>query len=98
MRDFTEEEKELITNTRITIDCFEKWSDYHYEQVRLENFPHPALEKGKTCIAIFYPTTIMESHINCCEEVRTKYLETKDEHYFDILIHLLPNSYKVVKI
>ena len=81
----------------ITIGCFEKWNDYHYEQVRLENFPHPAL-KGKICTAIFYPTTIMESHINCCEEVRTKYLETKNEHYFDILIHLLPNSYKVVEL
>lgn len=25
-------------------------------------------------------------------------LETKNEHYFDILIHLLPSSYKVVKL
>ena len=98
MRDFTPEEKELIINTPLTIDCFETWNDYHYEQVRLENFHHPVLEKGKTCTAIFYPTKIMESHINCCEEVRTKYLETKNEHYFDILIHLLPNSYKVVKL
>ena len=98
MKDFTPEEKELIINTKITIECFEKWNDYHYEQVRLEHFPHPSLKKGKTCTAIFYPTTIMESHINCCEEVRTKYLETKDEHYFDILVHLLPSSYKVVKL
>lgn len=97
MRDFTAEEKELIINTPITIECFERWNDYHYEQVILKNFHHPAV-KGRTCTAIFYPTTIMESHINCCEEVRTKYLETKDEHYFDILIHLLPNSYKVVNL
>ena len=97
MRDFTPEEKELIVNTPITIECFEKWNDYKYEQIRLENFPHP-VKKGKTCIVIFYPTTIWESHIRYCEEVRTKYLETKDEHYFDILICLLPNSYKVVKL
>ena len=27
MRDFTPEEKELIINTPITIECFEKWAD-----------------------------------------------------------------------
>ena len=97
MRDFTPEEKELIISTQITIDCFEKWNDYHYEQIKLEHFPHPAL-KGRKCTAFLYPTALMESLVIQCEEVRTKYLETKDEHYFDILIHLLPNSYKVVKL
>lgn len=29
---------------------------------------------------------------------RRKYLQTKNEHYFDILVRLLPNSYKVVKL
>ncbi len=39
-----------------------------------------------------------ESLARYCEEVRFKYLQTKNEHYFDILVHLLPNSYKVVKL
>ena len=45
-----------------------------------------------------YVDDIWDSIINHCETLRKRYLETKDEHYFDILIHLLPNSYKVVKL
>ena len=95
MRKFTEEEKELIVNTPITIECFEKWEDYHYEQIIVKNFPY---SKGKKGTCILYPSTIYESLARQCEEVRFKYLETKNEHYFDILVHLLPNSYKVVKL
>ncbi len=94
MRKFTEEEKELIVNTPITIECFEKWEDYHYEQIKIENFPY----EGKRFTCYLYPTTVYESLTRYCEEVRLKYLETKNEHYFDILVHLLPNSYKVVKL
>lgn len=68
MRNFTPEEKELIVNTEITPDCFEKWEDYHFESMARD------------------------------EAVRRKYLQTKNKHYFDILIRLLPNSYKVVKL
>ena len=32
------------------------------------------------------------------ENVRQKYLRTKDERYFTELVRLLPNSYKVVKL
>ena len=32
------------------------------------------------------------------EDVRREYLQTKDEQYFIELVHLLPNSYKVVKL
>ena len=95
MRDFTAEEKELIVNTPITIESFEKWEDYHYEQIKIENFPY-SKEKQVTCF--LYPTTVYESLARYCEEIRFKYLETKNEHYFDILIHLLPNTYKVVKL
>ena len=43
-RKLTPEEKELIINTPITIDCFEKWNDYKYEQIILENFPNMGKE------------------------------------------------------
>lgn len=101
MRDFTQKEKELIVNTTITIDCFEKWNGYHCEQIEqivLENFPDPALKKGHTHTAVLYPISCFECMARDCEVVRRKYLQTKDEHYFDILVHLLPNSYKVVKL
>lgn len=95
MRDFTPEEKEKIVSTPITIECFEKWEDYHYEEIKIKNFPY-SKEKRVTCY--LYPTTVYESLARNCEEVRLKYLETKNEHYFDMLVRLLPNSYKVVKL
>lgn len=97
MRNFTPEEKELIVNTEITPDCFEKWEDYHYEEIELEHFPHPHIE-GQFCTIALYPTSCFESMARDCEVVRRKYLQTKNEHYFDILIRLLPNSYKVVNL
>lgn len=97
MREFTPEEKELIVNTPITPDVFEKWEDYKYEEIKVKNFPHP-YEKWKTCTLVLYPTTLFESLIRDCEAIRQKYLETKNEHYLDMLLYLLPNSYKVVKL
>jgi len=93
----TDEEKQLIVNTPINESCFEKWEDYHYEEIRLENFEHPT-KKGRKCTLCLYPTTLYESIIRDCEAIRRKYIETKNEHYFDILVCLLPRSYKVVKI
>ena len=46
MRDFTPEEKELIVNTEITVDCFEKWEDYKYEEIKIENFPYSKRKKS----------------------------------------------------
>lgn len=97
MRNFTPEEKELIVNTEITPDCFEKWEDYHYEEIELKHFPHPHIE-GQFCTIALYPTSCFESMARDCEAVRRKYLQTKNEHYFDILVRLLPNSYKVVNL
>lgn len=92
----TEEEKQLIVNTPIDESCFEKWEDYHYEEIRVENFEYPG-EKWRKCTLFLYPTSIYENTIRQCEAIRQKYLKTKNEHYFDVLIHLLPKSYKVVK-
>ena len=93
----TAEEKELIINTPIDESCFEKWEDYHYEEVKIKNFNHPA-EKWRKCTLCLYPTSIYESIIRDCEAIRQKYIETKNEHYFDMLVHLLPRAYKVVKL
>lgn len=92
----TDEEKRLIVNTPIDESCFEKWEDYHYEEIRLEHFEYPN-EKWKKCTLLLYPTTIYESIIRDCEAIRQKYIKTKNEHYFDILVHLLPQSYKGAK-
>ena len=40
----------------------------------------------------------IETTARDCEILRLKYLETKNEHYFDVLVHQLPASYKVVKL
>ena len=93
----TEEEKQLIVNTPINESCFEKWEDYHYEEIRVENFEHPT-EKWRKCTICLYPTSLYESIIRDCEVIRRKYIETKNEYYFDILVCLLPKLYKVVKI
>lgn len=93
----TDAEKKLITETPITFDCFEEWENYHYEEIVVNNFEHP-LEKMKKCTVYLYPTACYESLIKNCEVIRRKYLETKNEHYFNILIKMLPNSYKVVKL
>ena len=97
MRFFTPEEKELIVNTPITLECFDLWEDYHYEQLRLGNFSYPGA-KWKKCTVYLYPTTLFETTARDCEILRLKYLETKNEHYFDILVHQLPASYKVVRL
>lgn len=93
----TEEEKQLIINTPIDETCFEKWQDYKYEEVEINNFDYPD-EKRRFCSIKLYPTSIYESLIRDCEVIRRKYLETKNEHYLDMLVHLLPNTYKVVKL
>ena len=93
----TDEEKRLITETPITMDCFEKWEDYHYEEIKIEHFSYPD-SHYKNCTVYLYPTTLFESIIRDCEVIRLKYIKTKNEHYFNILLKMLPNSYKVVKL
>lgn len=93
----TGEEKKLIAETPITMDCFMQWEDYHYEEIVVKGFQHP-LEKMGRCTVRLYPTTLYESIIKDCEVIRRKYIETKNEHYLDILLKILPNSYKVVKL
>lgn len=90
LHNFSAEEKEIIVNTPITLDRFQAWDNYKYEEVILEHFP----KNNRTVTIKMYPTTCFESVIEYCEVLRRKYLETKNEHYFDMLVHLLPSSYK----
>jgi len=77
MRDFTEEEKELIINTKITIDCFEKWNDYHYEQIRLEHFPHPSLKKEKLVLRFVIPLRLWKVLLTIVKKSEQNILKQK---------------------
>lgn len=76
MRDFTPEEKQLIVNTEITVDCFD-------------------LSKFEGRAHSHYRFDELIEHL---ELLRFSYLQTEDEGYFNDLITMLPNSYKVVKL
>jgi hypothetical protein len=85
MREFTIEERELITNTPITFDSFEmvdSFSDYD--------------DLGLYELGALYSD--WEDLIKTLEELRLMYIKTKEELYFTELVRLLPNSYKVVKL
>ena len=87
MRVFTQEEKELIINTPIDIECFDM-SDFSNVEVRL------------SAIGVnFYTSQSMWlTLVNWLESLRKAYKEEGHEFYFKELIRLLPNSYKVVKL
>ena len=87
MRDFTPEEKELIVNTPITLDCFDM-------QGVDEKMFAKYKEDGVKMTLLFY----WQSVVNFFDLIRCKYLKTKDERYFTELVRLLPNSYKVVNL
>ena len=82
MRDFTQEEKELIVSTPITEDCFEigEHITFNYERIVNSDFD-------------FWDFLIL--HLETLQE---QYKRTKDERYFIELVRLLPNNYKVVKL
>ena len=90
MREFMPEEKELIVNTPIKVDCFEKPSfDY-------DDFYEEALMNQDLIISDLQVWN--HELIPHLEKLRRTYLESKDEHIFEMLVRLLPNSYKVVKL
>lgn len=76
MREFTPEEKELIVNTPITIDCFD-------------------IPKGDiSCTTLNYISQLEQRR----KELLTGYQPRGIDIEFDILVRLLPNSYKVVRV
>ena len=82
MRDFTPEEKELIINTPVTRDCFEIGERIVFNYERIVNSDFDIWD----CLIL---------HLETLQE---QYKRTKDEKYFNALVCLLPNSYKVVKL
>ena len=87
MREFTPEEKELIINTPITEDCFGLPKNRRNMTLVCRN--------GIACVSL---ALCYDDLIEGLESLRTDYLGTRNEMYFEELVRLLPNSYKVVKL
>lgn len=87
MREFTKEEKELITNTPIIEECFGLPKERRNIALLCRN------ETVNISLALCY-----EDLIEGLESLRVDYLGTRNEMYFEELVRLLPNSYKVVKL
>lgn len=83
MREFTSEEKEKIINTPITLDCF--------DMAGFENlFPYFEYEFNRYILELNKYREWASTN-NCVPE--------KDRiKYFNFLVRLLPNSYKVVNL
>lgn len=75
-----------ITSQSITLDCFE--IDDHEKDLK-------CLETYDSNIEVDYSTVDFEVHkfINFLENLRQKYLETKDKRYWKELIRWLPESW-----
>lgn len=87
MRDFTKEEKELIINTEITIECFDlsKTTNFNYYNCGL------VMQK------FIYQ---LEKQRRICKEIFDDYEVTdyQKQDSFNNFVVMLPNSYKVVKL
>lgn len=82
----TREEKELIINTPITRGCFDIKKEAGWV----------GGEPTETNMYILDLTE--ESFFKFLEAIRRQYLLCRQDRYFEKLISLLPNSYKVVKL
>lgn len=83
MRDFTQEEKELIVNTPINrMNCFDmsEFTDLYID-----------MEFGSIKEQWLQTVKMLEAF-------RIRCLKTKDEELFIEFVRMLPNSYKVVKL
>ena len=80
MRDFTQEEKELIVNTPITKDCFD------VEQPG-------SWVRGEDSIYVIDLTE--NSFFSFLEAIRREYTLTKVELYFEELVHFFPPHFFV---
>lgn len=83
MRDFTQEEKELIVKTPINrMNCFDMsgFKDFYI-----------GMEFGSIKEQWLQTVKMLEA-------LRSRCLETKDEELFIEFVRMLPNSYNVVKL
>lgn len=87
MRDFTKEEKELIINTEITIECFDlsKTSNFSYYNCGLvmQKIIDQLEEQRRICK-------------NSFDDYEVTDYQKQDS--FNNFVVMLPNSYKVVKL
>lgn len=90
IRLFSPEEKELIVNTPITIECFVK-PTFSYDDFSEEYLVYNDIIASE----LWVWNHELITHL---DKLRKMYLEYKDERIFEMLIRLLPNSYKVVKL
>lgn len=83
MRDFTQEEKELIVNTPINrMNCFDM---FEFTDLYID------MEFGSIKEQWLQIVKMLEA-------LRIRCLKTKDEELFIEFVRMLPNSYKVVKL
>lgn len=83
MREFTQEEKDLIVNTPINrVNCFDmsEFTDLYID-----------MEFGSIKEQWLQTVKMLEA-------LRIRCLETRDEELFIEFVRMLPNSYKVVKL
>lgn len=85
MRTITQEKKEFIAKTPITIRSFD-----------MNNFnPTITFVRDSAGADItLTPQNIWNGIVKDCEALRQKYIKTKDERYYTELIRLLPRSYR----
>ena len=94
MRDFTSEEKELIINTPIDIECFDETANCF----DMSDFSNVEVRLSATGVNFYTSQSMWLTLVNWLESLRKAYKEEGHEFYFKELIRLLPNSYKVVKL
>lgn len=87
MRNFTPEEKELIINTPVTIECFDlsKTCNFNYYNcgLAMQNIIYQLEHQRRICKEIF----------DDCEVT-----DYQKQDSFSNFVVMIPNSYKVVKL
>ena len=94
MREFTKEEKELIINTPIDIECFDETE----ECFDMSNFNNAEVRLSPIGVDFYTSQSMWLTLVNWLESLRKAYKEEGHEFYFTELVRLLPSTYKVVKL
>lgn len=94
MREFTKEEKERIVNTPIDIKCFNETE----ECFDMSNFSNAEVKLSPIGVDFYTSQSMWLTLVDWLESLRKAYKEEGYEFYFEELVRLLPNSYKVVKL
>jgi len=79
-----------LASTPITKECFEMDD---YENITYEEFETGVEFEGFKELATYKTDYLWNNFLNELEQIRLKYLETKDKRYWKELIRLLPESW-----